>query len=240
MKRLIVLSALAVGAGFGFEWGIYAGPEMNAAAVNMGPVETALSSYEITGLADYQLGLSVPVTLRLWRLTLDFGDFHTWQSAPGNDWRVSFHHSFDRMEFGYVVDLAEHLRIKPLVGMGDYTIHMRLAETGAGFGSPSDGEGESRYYDYENFSVSSGLSVAYYWKFENRVVVGLEAKARYLVPLQSGADWEADGGYSDVYVPDFYPHTPLLGVNFFVGYERLKKDEAQKAEEDWEKNWEEE
>jgi len=62
-------------------------------------------------------------------------------------------------------------------------------------------------------------------------VVGLEAKARYLVPMQKNITWYADGSYPNATIDDFYPHTPIVGINFFIGYEKVGED---RIEEGWE------
>ena len=231
MKRiLIVLFALAA-VGFGLDWGIYGGPGVSATLTNMKPMHEALSAYNIPNIAPYQVGLSTPLILRLWNFTLGGGNSCSWQTASGRDYKAAFRHEINLTEFGYIIDLSDHLRLRPVIGMGDYNIHLRIAEIGTGFGSPDDGDGEGWYYDYNNFSLAAGVGLAYYWKFESRVVVGLEAKARYLVPLETNASWNAEGTYDDVYVDGFYPHTPTVGINFFIGYEKVGED---KIEEGWE------
>ncbi|MCK4334675.1 hypothetical protein KAX06_07855 [candidate division WOR-3 bacterium] len=231
MKRiLIVLFALAA-VGFGLDWGIYGGPGVSATLTNMKPMHEALSAYNIPNIAPYQVGLSTPLILRLWNFTLGGGNSCSWQTASGRDYKAAFRHEINLTEFGYIIDLSDHLRLRPVIGMGDYNIHLRIAEIGTGFGSPDDGDGEGWSYDYNNFSLAAGVGLAYYWKFESRVVVGLEAKARYLVPLETNASWNAEGTYDDVYVDGFYPHTPTVGINFFIGYEKVGED---KIEEGWE------
>jgi hypothetical protein len=86
--------------------------------------------------------------------------------------------------------------------------------------------------------MTAGASLSYLWKFSNRVVVGLEAKARYLIPFQKDVRWDANGDYDDGRVPDFYPHTPVIGVNFVIGYENVSDDDW--VEDDWEEDWPEE
>ena len=231
MKRiLIVLFALAA-VGFGFEWGIYGGPGIAGTLTNMDPVHSALSEYNVASIPRYQIGIATPIVIRLWNFTIGGGNSYSWQTASGRDYKATFRHEIDLAEFGYIIDLSDHLRLRPVIGMGDYNIHLRLSEIGAGFGSPEDGDGEGWSYDYNNFSLAAGVGLAYYWKFESRVVVGLEAKARYLVPMQKNITWYADGSYPNATIDDFYPHTPIVGINFFIGYEKVGED---RIEEGWE------
>lgn len=237
MKRIILAICLLAAAAFGLDWGIYVGPGIAGSLTSMKAVHEALSDYDIPDIAPYQVGLSTPLMLRLWNFTIGGGNSYSWQTASGSDYKATFRHEIDLVEFGYIIDISDHLRLRPVLGMGDYNIHLRISELGGGFGDPGNTDSESRSYDYDNFSLAAGVGLAYYWKFENRVVLGLEAKARYLVPFQTDASWEAEGTYDDVYVDGFYPHTPILGINFFIGYERLEEN---RIEEDWEEGWEEE
>jgi len=222
---------LLAAVGFGLNWGIYGGPGIAGTLTNMDPVHSALSEYNVASIPRYQIGIATPIVIRLWNFTLGGGDSYSWQTTSGSDYKATFRHDINLAEFGYIVDLSDHLRLRPVIGMGDYNIHLRLSEIGAGFGSPEDGDGEGWSYDYNNFSLAAGVGLAYYWKFESRVVVGLEAKARYLVPLETDAAWEAQGTYDDVYVDGFYPPTPIVGINFFIGYEKVGED---RIEEGWE------
>ena len=235
-KIILALCVLSVAA-FGLDWGIYGGPGASATYTNMNPVQSALSNYDIPTIAHYQVGLTIPVVLRLWNFTIGGGNSYSWQTAAGDEYKATLHHNINQAEFGYVVDLSDRLRLRPVMGLGSYNIDLSISELGGGFGDPGNGDGEYRSYDYENFSLSAGAALAYFWKFENRVIVGLEAKARYLVPLESNAGWQPDDTwYDEVYISDFYPHTPIVSLNFFIGYERLEED---RIEEDWEE-WEEE
>jgi hypothetical protein len=236
-KIMLAFCVLAVAA-FGFDWGIYGGPGAAVTFTNMGPVQSALSRYDIPTIAHYQVGLAVPVVLRLWNFTIGGGDSYSWQTASGTDYKATLHHNINQAEFGYIIDLSDHLRLRPVIGIGDYSIDLRIAEISGGFGDSDDADGESYSYDYENFSLTAGVGLSYYWKFESRLIVGLEAKARYLVPLQMNPAWEAESSdYVDVYIDDFYPHTPTVSLGFFIGYEHLDKD-REMIEKDWEE-WEE-
>ncbi|TKJ39665.1 hypothetical protein CEE36_10225 [candidate division TA06 bacterium B3_TA06] len=231
MRRIILAICLLAAVGFGLNWGIYGGPGIAGTLTNMDQVHSALSEYNVASIPRYQIGIATPIVIRLWNFTLGGGNSYSWQTASGSDYKAAFRHDINLTEFGYIIDLSDHLRLRPVIGMGDYNIHLRISEIGTGFGSPDDGDGEGWSYDYNNFSLAAGVGLAYYWKFENRVVVGLEAKARYLVPLETDAAWEAQGTYDDVFVDGFYPHTPIVGINFFIGYEKVEED---RIEEGWE------
>lgn len=237
MKRIILIICLLAVVGFGLEWGIYGGPGVSATLTNMNPMHEEISAsevfdgYDVSSFDNYQLGLATPIILRLWNFTIGGGDVYSWQTFSGSDWKTSFHHRLNITEFGYIVELNEHMRLTPLIGLGDYDIDMHISELGSGFGAPDNGDGVSRSYDYDNFSLTGGLAFFYLWKFESRVVVGMQARVRYLVPMQKNITWDADGSYPDATIDDFYPHTPIVTLNFFIGYERVRED---RIEEDWE------
>jgi len=243
MKRTLFLLFLLTVAAFGFNWGIYGGPGASFTLTNMKPIHDEISAsdvfdgYDVSSFDNYQLGLATPITLRLFNFTIGGGDVYSWQTFSGSDWKTSFHHRLDIAEFGYIVDLSEHVRLTPVIGIGDYSIDMYISELGGGFGAPDNGGDASRSYDYDNFSLTGGLAVCYLWKFESRVVVGLQAKARYLVPMQKNLTWDAKGSYPDATIDDFYPHTPIVTLNFFIGYEDVDEDNWIE-EDDWDE-WEE-
>ncbi|MBD3285411.1 hypothetical protein GF359_03215 [candidate division WOR-3 bacterium] len=242
MKRITLAILMLVVSGFAFEWGIYGGPGTSMTFTNMKPLHSDLSAdYDISTIPSFQIGIATPVVLRLWNFTLGGGDSYSWQTASGNDYKTFLHHRIDMFELGYVVDLGDNLRLRPVVGIGDYDIDLRISELKGGFGEPDDGDSDSRQYEYDNTSFVAGASLAYIWKFENRVVVGIEAKARYLVPLEQNVPWEPDDrSYPDVYVDGFYPHTPVVGVNFLIGYEKLEEDRDDEWGEELEDDgWEE-
>jgi hypothetical protein len=170
MKRILIVIFALAAVGFGFDWGIYGGPGVSATLTNMKPMHEALSAYNIPNIAPYQVGLSTPLILRLWNFTLGGGNSCSWQTASGRDYKAAFRHEINLTEFGYIIDLSDHLRLRPV-------------------------------------------------------------KARYLVPLETNASWNAEGTYDDVYVDGFYPHTPTVGINFFIGYEKVGED---RIEEGWE------
>jgi hypothetical protein len=243
IKKTAVLLLILSAAGFAFDWGVFVGPGPMVTFTNMNPVETSIASsniedYDVPSIANYQFGLQTPITIRLFDFTIGWGDTYGWQTSSGSEWKASFKHRLQFTEFGYIIDLGEHLRLRPVIGLGDYDIDMNLSELGGGFGDPEEGELESYSYDYDNYSMTAGASLSYLWKFSNRVVVGLEAKARYLIPFQKDVRWDANGDYDDGRVPDFYPHTPVIGVNFVIGYENVSDDDW--VEDDWEEDWPEE
>ncbi len=238
MKRILIALCLVVVAAFGFDWGIYGGAGASATLTDMDLVQADLSGYDIPSFDFYQVGLCTPIYVRFWNFTIGGGDTYSWQSASGPDYKASLHHDINQGEFGYVINLSEHLRLRPVIGIGNYHIDLRVSELGGGFGDPDGGSGESTSYDYDNFSMSAGAALAYVWKFESRVVFGLEAKARYLVPFETNAGWIPDDYWDDeVYIPEFYPHTPIITLNFFIGYEDV--DENNWIEEDDWDEWEE-
>lgn len=245
MTKKIILATLMISvAAFGLDWGIYGGPGISATMTNMSPLHSDLDpDYDIPSIPSYQIGLSTPIVVRLWNFTLGGGDSYSWQSVSGEDYKVSLHHSIDMFEFGYVVDLGDNLRLRPLMGIGDYDIDLRISDVSGGFGDPDTTDFDPREYGYDNTSIVAGASLAYLWKFENRVIVGLEARARYLVPLEQNAPWKSrDSWYYDTYVDGFYPHTPIVGLNFVIGYEKIGEDERfdEEAWQEWEEGADEE
>lgn len=249
VKKIAIVTLILAGAVFAFDWGVYLGPGVNLGLVDMDPIHDAIvedaasdepnfPGYDVTGFDNFQIGLATPITIRLWNFTIGWNDIISWSTFEGADWKTAFTHYVNITEFGFIINLDEHMRLRPMVGLGDYDIDMRIAETGGGFGDPGDA-GISRSYDYDNYAFSAGAAFSYIWKFENNILVGIEAKARYLVPLRSEDTWSADGSYDPATIYDFYPHTPLMQLNFVLGYEHLGSGSWLWNEEDeWDEAWE--
>jgi|GEM_PF-3429022 len=250
MKRAIILGLVIVASCFALDWGVYGGPGMSFSMTNMKPVHDEISrdaasedpnfpGYDVGSFASYQLGLRTPIIIRFFDFTVGWGDSYSWQTFKGNDWKTSFQHRLEITEFGYIINLGDNLRLRPVVGLGDYDIDMTIAELGGGFGDPQDEtDAISRSYDYHNFSMTAGASIAYLWKFDNNVVIGVEGSLRYLIPFENEDTWDSDGFYQDAVISDFYPHTPVAGINFLIGYERIG-EEDRLWEGEWDDDWEE-
>ncbi len=230
IKKILILLPLVAASAFALDWGIYGGPGFNMTMTNMTPVYDELkvadtfAGFDAPGFSNFQMGLSTPITLRLGNFALTFGDAMAWQTSRGTLWKTSFYHTINSTNFGYIVDLGEHMRLTPFLGIGDYDIRMNVAKSSGGFGDTTATGSVSVAYDYSNFSVSGGASFAYLWKFADRIIVGLEAKARYLVPLEANAEWHSESsGYQDATVEGFFPATPIVGLNFVIGYEKISE-----------------
>ncbi|MBN2379606.1 hypothetical protein JXM67_07380 [candidate division WOR-3 bacterium] len=242
MKRTLILVFLIVGVGLGFEWGVYAGPGISASLTNMNLVSDGLAAYDLPSIPFYQIGITTPFIVRLWKFTIGGGRADAWQVVKGDEYKASLDHHLDIAELGYIVDLNDQIRLRPIIGLGDYEIDLRISELGGGFGDPAGEDAQSWEYDYDNYSLVAGLACDYLWKFANRVVVGFEAKARYLIPLQANVTWRANGwDYNDVEIPGFYPHTPIIGISVIVGYEKTEADRDKEwGEEPEDDNWDDE
>lgn len=240
-KKILIVLLLVSASGFALDWGIYGGPGFNTSMTNMTPVYEALADansvftgYDVPGLANFQMGLSTPITLRLGNFALTFGDAMAWQISRGDLWKTSLYHTVNSTNFGYIFDIGDHMRVTPFFGIGDYDIRMNVAKSSGGFGDSVSTGSLSVTYNYDNFSVSGGASFAYLWKFANRIIMGLEAKARYVVPLEGDAEWRSESWeYSDAVVDGFFPATPVIGLNFVIGYEKVD------TEKTLDQNWEE-
>lgn len=226
VKKTLIILFLAVVAAFAFDWGVYGGPRAELTFTNMEPVRVELNAdtvkdYNFPAFPFLQPGFSFPIYVRLWRFTIGGGNFNTWQWSTGDDWKVNFNHDVNMADFGYILDLTPNLRLRPTLGIGSYNIRMRLLESGGSFGEPGDYESSTWYYS--SFAMGAGLSASYIWKIEKRIVVGVEAKVGYVFPLESGGTWDGPENRVAV-VPDFYPHTPTVGVGLVIGYEHLDFD----------------
>lgn len=233
LKKILITLSLAAVALFAFDWGIYGGPRATVTFTNMNPVRDELNAsdndYNFPAFSFFQPGFSFPIYLRLWRFTIGGGDITTWQWSDSDDWRVTFNHNVSMVDFGYIIDLSPNIRLRPTMGIGSYNIAMRLLKKGTGFGEPGDTT-ESAEWDYSSVAFSGGLSAGYIWKFEKRIVVGLEAKLGYVVPMGLPGDWEGPDGRT-VDIPDFFPHTPTVSIGMIIGYEKAGEE---KIEEGWE------
>lgn len=240
IKKILILLPLLAASAFALDWGIYGGPGFNMSMTNMTPVYDELQSspvftgYDAPRFANIQMGLATPITIRLGNFAIGLGDAMAWQTSKGTNWKTSFYHTVNSTSFGYIIDLGEHLRLTPAVGIGNYDIRMNISNITGGFGDTTT-NGISVTYDYSNFSINAGASFAYFWKFENRIIVGLEAKARYIVPLEQNAEWRPDDhSYGNNTVEGFYPATPVIGLNFLIGYEKV--GEKPVIDEEWEED----
>jgi hypothetical protein len=231
IKKILIVLVLVSASAFAFDWGIYGGPGFSGSMTNMTPVYDALrdpnsifTGYDVPGISNFQLGLSTPITLRLGNFALTFGDAMAWQTSQGTLWKTSFYHTVNATNFGYIFDIGDHLRLTPFIGIGDYDIRMNVSKSSGGFGDSVSTNSLSVTYDYSNFSLSGGASFAYLWKFENNIIMGLEAKARYIVPLDGEAEWRPrSSDYSDAVVDGFFPATPVVGLSFVIGYEKVSR-----------------
>ncbi|MBN2378186.1 hypothetical protein JXM67_00065 [candidate division WOR-3 bacterium] len=239
MKKALVLGMSVISTGFGLNWGIWGGPGAGLALTRMDVVHDEIlqaddifPDYDIGLFDNYQIGLVIPVTFRLENFVVSAGNVYSWPNFKGDDWQTWFEHNINITSMGYLFEIGKHFMVAPLFGIGNYSITMCISEKDdGGFGDPEDVDLISRTYDYYSFSFAAGAELDYVWKFENNVVIGVGAKAHYLLPLTPDDEWDARGGYKNASIPDFHSHTPVLGVNFVIGYERIKQEDDSWKEE---------
>lgn len=221
MKKISFLLILVAVSAFAFEWGIYGGPRCAVDFVNMNPIhdELTASDYDLPNLSRCQLGLGFPIYFRLGQFTIGGGDNRFWQSSKGDDWKAQFDHRIELAEFGFVIELDENRKVRPLIGIGDYDITMRLSEIGGGFTPNEDSERSSYRYDYSTPVISTGIAFSYLWRIHTSMLIGFEAKAIYVIPLERDRAWDERGGPNSVIVEDFFPHSPILSMGLLVGWD---------------------